>query len=61
MIAGVVGALFTVTAKLPFVVPQLFVTAIDTEPETALALHVVVIVFVPCPAVIVTFAGTVHT
>jgi hypothetical protein len=61
VIEGVVGALFTVTAKLPFVVPQLLLTATDTEPEAALALHVVVIEFVPCPPVIVTFEGTVHT
>jgi hypothetical protein len=61
LIVAVVGALFTVTAKLPFVVPQLLVTATPTDPDAAAPDHVVVMLFVPCPAVMVTFAGTVHT
>ena len=60
MIVGVVGDVPTVTAELPDVVPQLLVKLIPTFPETAVELHVVVILFVPCPAVIVTPVGTVH-
>ena len=61
MIVVAVGALFTVTAKLPVVVPQLLLTATLTDPVAANADQVVVMLFVPCPDVIVTFAGTVHT
>ena len=60
MIVGELVPLPTVTAKLADVFPQLFVTVIPTLPDTALALHVVVMLFVPCPAVIVTPVGTVH-
>ena len=49
-----------VTAKLGLVYPHVLLIATPTLPEAAVALHVVVMLFVPCPAVIVTFAGTVH-
>ena len=57
---GVVGALLLVTVKLPVVVPQLVEIDIPTLPDNAPAAHEVTIVFVPCPDVMVTFAGTVH-
>ena len=57
---GVVGGLLFVTAKLPVVVPQPVVIVIPTFPDAAPAAHDVMIVFVPCPDVIDTLAGTVH-
>ena len=60
MIVGVVGAEPTETAKLPVDVPHVFTTDIPTVPDTAVAPQVVVILFVPWPAVIVTPIGTVH-
>ena len=57
---GVVGALLFVTAKLPVVVPQLVEIDIPTFPDAAPAAHDVIIVFEPCPDVMVTLAGTVQ-
>jgi len=50
----------TVTAKFPDVEEQLFAILSETLPETAFDPQVVVILFVPCPVVIVTPVGTVH-
>ena len=61
MIVVVAGAVPTVTANDVDAFPQLLVNVTPTFPDAALAPHVVVIELVPCPAVIVTFAGTVHT
>ena len=57
---GVVGDVLTVIAKLPDEVPHELVKATPTFPETAVELHVVVILLVPWPAEIVTPVGTVH-
>ena len=61
VIVVVAGAVPTVTANVVEAFPQLLLNVTPTFPDAALTLHVVVIEFVPCPAVIVTFAGTVHT
>ena len=58
---GVVGDVPTVIAKLPDEVPHVLVKLIPTFPETAVELHVVVILLVPCPAVIVKPVGTDQT
>ena len=55
-----VGAAPTETGKTPEVDAQLLDIEIPIFPETAFSPHVVVILFVPCPAVIVTPVGTVH-
>ena len=60
MTIGVVGAAPTVIAKLPDEVPHVLVKLTPTFPETAVELQVVVILLVPCPAVIVAPVGTVH-
>ena len=49
------------TANVAEVLPQLLLKVTPTLPDAALAPQVVVMLFVPCPDVIVTFAGTVHT
>ena len=57
---GAAGVELTDTARVAFALPQLLVTVNATLPDTAEAPQVVVMELVPCPAVIVTPAGTVQ-
>ena len=52
--------LLMVTASVPLWLPQLLLTLTDTLPDTALAPQLVVMLLVPCPAVMVTPVGTVQ-
>ena len=57
---GADGVLLMVTASVPLWLPQLLLTLTDTLPDTALAPQLVVMLLVPCPAVMVTPVGTVQ-